>query len=191
VGVTTTHPPRQTFVRISPGKGAGLATRSGTKPGIARQPLASAAKGILLSLAVTGCVHSGPPRPVRHISYWEALSELHPAEAVSAARTPAEMEFAEALGNLMAGDIEKAEQRFAILRTTATDSTIRAGSRVVYTATLQYLEKWQELSALKNEPVQPFADVHDKASIELWADAFKNVPPKVFTFRAANGRLQM
>ena len=161
------------------------------KPEIARQMLAMAAEGMLMSLAVTACFHSGPPRPPRQISYWEALSELHPAEAVSAARTPAETEFAEALGNLMSGEIEKAEQRFAILRTTATDSTIRAGSRVVYTATLQYQEKWQELAALKNEPVQPFADLHDKASIELWADAFKNVPPKVFRFRSSTGRLQM
>jgi len=150
------------------------------------------AQVMLLPVLVAGCVH-GPSaaRPARHISYWEALAELHPADAVAAARTPSETEFAEALGSLMAGDIEKAEGRFGKLRISAADSVIRAGSRVVYTATLQYQEKWQTLAALKSEPVQPFADVHDLASIELWADAFKNVPAKVFTFRSSTGRLQM
>ena len=147
---------------------------------------------MLLPVLVAGCFHgSGTARPARHISYWEALAELHPADAVAAARTPSETEFAEALGNLMAGDIETAEVRFGKLRTSASDSVIRAGSRVVYTATLQYQEKWQTLAALKSEPLQPFADVHDLASIELWADAFKNVPAKVFTFRSSTGRLQM
>ena len=150
------------------------------------------AQVMLLPVLVAGCVH-GPSaaRPARHISYWEALAELHPADAVAAARTPSETEFAEALGSLMAGDIEKAEGRFGKLRISAADSVIRAGSRVVYTATLQYQEKWQTLAALKSEPVQPFADVHDLASIELWADAFKNMPAKVFTFRSSTGRLQM
>src|SRR6185436_1628011 len=101
--------------------------------------------------------------------------------------------FAEALANLMSGDIEKAEGRFAKLRSSAADSVIRAGSRVVYTATLQYQEKWSTLSALKQEPEQnqTLGEQHDRASIELWADAFKDVPPKVSTFRSSSGCLQM
>src|SRR2546423_656639 len=150
------------------------------------------AQVMLLPVLVAGCFHgSGAARPARHISYWEALAELHPADAVAAARTPSETEFAEALENLMAGDIEKAEVRFGKLRTSASDSVIRAGSRVVYTATLQYQEKWQTLAALKSEPEQLDLEQHDKASIELWADAFKDVPAKVSTFRSSSGRLQM
>lgn len=124
------------------------------------------------------------------MSYWEALAELHPADAVLAARTPSEKEFAEALGSLMSGDIENAEQRFSKLRQTATDSVIRAGSRVVYTATLQYQEKWQTLSALKNEQAQK-PEQHDRASIELWADAFSKIPAKKFSFRTAQSRVMM
>jgi len=147
---------------------------------------------MLLPVLVAGCFHgSSAPRPARHITYWEALAELHPADAVAAARTPSETQFAEALENLMSGDIEKAEEQFARLRTSASDSLIRAGSRVVYTATLQYQEKWQTLAALKGETAQPVADLHDLASIELWADAFKNVPAKVATFRSSTGRLNM
>jgi hypothetical protein len=141
---------------------------------------------------MAGCLHSSSSlRQERRVSYWEALADLTPADAITAARTPSEKEFAEALGNLMSGDLGKAEQRFGELRRTATDSIIRAGSRVIYTATLQYQEKWALLSALKNEPSEPRADRSDKASIELWADAFKNVPPKTFTFRSSVVRMPM
>jgi Aspartyl protease len=147
---------------------------------------------LLLAIGVAGCFHSSRAlRQERRISYWEALADLHPAEAVTSARTPSEKEFAEALGNLMSGDLEMAEQRFGKLRGTATDSIIRAGSRVIYTATLQYQEKWGPLAALKDEPSQPKADRADKASIELWAQAFRNIPPKTFTFRSASTRLSM
>ena len=91
----------------------------------------------------------------------------------------------------MDGDLEKAEQGFADLRTSATDSIIRAGSRVIYTATLQYQEKWEALAALKNEPSQPKADRTDKASIEWWAVAFKNVPPKTISFRTSSVMMPM
>ena len=146
---------------------------------------------IFLPIVIAGCFHNAPVRPPRQTSYWEALADLHPAEAVTAAHNPSETEFAEALGDLLSGEIEKAEERFSKLRTTSSDSIIRAGSRVVYTATLQYQEKWQALSELKKEVEQSDAEQHDKASIELWADAFKNLPPKISTFRSSSGRLQM
>ena len=147
---------------------------------------------MLLAISLAGCFHSSRAlRQERRVSYWEALAELHPEEAIASARTPSEKEFAEALGNLMSGDLETAEQRFGKLRGTATDSIIRAGSRVIYTATLQYQEKWGALAVLKDEPSQPKGDRADKASIELWAAAFKNVPPKTFTYRSVAARLAM
>jgi hypothetical protein len=142
---------------------------------------------LMMTVVIGACVHSpGVPRPARRISYWEALAELYPAEAVAAAHNDSEKRFAQALTSLMDGDLEKAEQGFAELRTTATDSIIRVGSRVIYTATLQYQEKWDALAALKNEPSLPKADRTDKASIEWWAVAFKNVPPKSITFRTSS-----
>jgi hypothetical protein len=148
---------------------------------------------MLLGIVLIGaCVHSpGVVRPTRRINYWEALAELYPMEAVGAAHTDSERRFAQALASLMDGDLEKAEQGFADLRTSATDSIIRAGSRVIYTATLQYQEKWEALAALKNEPSQPKADRTDKASIEWWAVAFKNVPPKTISFRTSSVMMPM
>lgn len=153
---------------------------------------AAPARALILAIVLVGCVHSSAAlRARRHITYWEALADLHPAEAIAAARTASEREFAEALQGLMDGDLEKAEREFGELRLSATDSVIRSGSRVVYTATLQYQEKWATLAALKNEPSQPKADRSDKASIELWAEAFKDLPAKTFTFRSSVARLGM
>lgn len=146
---------------------------------------------MMAAIVVAGCVHTPTVRPVRHVSYWEALAELHPVEAIAAARTESEKRFAEALVSLMAGDLEKAEQEFLQLRGSATDSVIRAGSRVIYTATLQYQENWPTLAALRNEPSQPKADRTDKASIERWAVAFEHVPPKTIAFRAQSVLLPM
>jgi hypothetical protein len=149
--------------------------------------------GVLMAAVFVGsCVHSpAVARPTRRISYWEALAELYPTEAVAAARTDSERKFAQALTSLMAGDLEKAEQGFGELRATATDSIIRTGSRVIYTATLQYQEKWEALAQLKNEPSQPKADRTDKASIEWWAVAFRNVPPKTISFRTSSVMMPM
>ena len=145
-----------------------------------------------VAIGVGACFHStAAPRPNRQVNYWEALSELHPAEAVEGARTASERDFANALQNLMDGDIDKAEAGFGKLRTSASDTIIRAGSRVIYTATLQYQEKWQELTMLRNEPGRAKSDQTDRASIELWANAFRDVPPKSLTFRSSFSLLPM
>jgi hypothetical protein len=145
-----------------------------------------------IAAVLSSCFHSPAVlRQARHLNYWEALAELRPDEAVESARTPAEKEFAESLKALMEGDIAKAENGFGDLRRTAKDSIIRSGSRVIYTATLQYQEKWPALAALKTDQGGSRADSTDKASIELWADAFRNVPPKSLTFESQSTRLDM
>ncbi|MEA2765867.1 MAG: hypothetical protein QOK07_2271 [Gemmatimonadaceae bacterium] len=147
---------------------------------------------LLAALTASACFQSpGALRPARHINYWEALADLHPDEAVTAAGTPSEKAFAESLRSLMDGDLDAAEKGFGELRRTARDSVIRTGSRVIYTATLQYQEKWGVLAALRNESSETKSDRSDRASIERWATAFKDVPPKSLTFRAQSTVLPM
>lgn len=147
---------------------------------------------VVLAITLSACFHStGTLRPPRHVNYWEALAELHPAAAVEVARTATEKQFAGSLRDLMEGDIDKAELGFGKLRRAADDSIIRTASRVIYTATLQYQEKWNVLAALRDERSQFKTDRSDRASIELWATAFKDVPPKTLTFRSQWARLPM
>ncbi|MFL5509709.1 MAG: hypothetical protein ACJ79J_08975, partial [Gemmatimonadaceae bacterium] len=77
-------------------------------PGL-RRSLSAAVLAWTLSITMAGCVHNAVVRPSRQAYYWEALAELHPVDAAAAAHTPSEAEFAQALGDLMSGDIEKAE----------------------------------------------------------------------------------
>jgi predicted aspartyl protease len=145
----------------------------------------------LAVITISACVHSPGALPPRHLNYWEALADLHPDEAIEAARTPSEKAFAQSLKSLMDGDIDTAEKGFGQLRRAATDSVIRAGSKVIYTATLQYQEKWAMLAALRNESSEAKSDRSDRASIERWATAFKNVPQKSLTFRSQSALLPM
>jgi predicted aspartyl protease len=147
---------------------------------------------LLAAVILSACFHApGGVRPSRHINYWEAIADLHPDEAVEAARTPSEKAFAQSLKSLMEGDLDSAEKGFGLLRRSATDSIIRTGSRVIYTATLQYQEKWGVLAALRSESTEPRADRTDRASIERWAAAFRNVPEKSLSFRAQSALLPM
>ena len=171
-------------------------TKTGPHTLLSRAPCPQAGSracgGVLAAIAISACFHSSAAlRPAHRINYWEAIAELNPDDAVEAARAPSEKAFAQSLRNLMEGDIDKAEQGFGQLRHTANDSIIRAGSRVIYTATLQYQEKWEVLAALRNEPSESKADRSDRASIELWASAFKNVPPKSLKFRSQSALLPM
>ncbi len=169
-----------------------LTRQAKSEPRILSSTVRLACGPALAAITLLACFRSSAAlRPPHRISYWEALAELHPKEAVEAARTESEKTFAESLQDLMEGNIDKAEQGFGQLRHTANDSILRVGSRVIYTATLQYQEKWETLAALRNEPSQPTADRTDSASIELWAAAFKNVPPKTLDFRSASMRLPM
>jgi predicted aspartyl protease len=157
-------------------------------PSLTRQ----AKSGLLAVVALSACFHSpGALRQSRQVNYWEAIADLHPDEAVEAARTPSEKAFAQSLRSLMAGDIDSAEKGFGQLRRTATDSIIRSGSRVIYTATLQYQEKWGLLATIRSESAEPKTDHTDRASIERWAAAFKNVPAKTLAFRAQSALLPM
>jgi predicted aspartyl protease len=146
----------------------------------------------MTTVVLAACVHTPVSvQAPRRVTYWEALAELRPTDALATARTGSEKQFAEGLRSLMAGDFENAELLFGQLHRTATDSIIRTGSRVIYTATLQYQEKWDALAALRNELSQPDADRIDKASIERWAVAFNNAPQKSITFRAQSSVVPM
>lgn len=116
------------------------------------------------------------PRP----DYWSALAELRPDAAAGVARTASQRLFAKSLGEMMNGDLEKAEAGFHSLQATADDSLLRAGARVAYSAVLQYEEKWKTLADVP--PVVVAGHYADRAEIQRWAAAFKNLPQKTIDF---------
>lgn len=115
-----------------------------------------------------------------HNDYWGALAELRPDAAAKYSRTFSQRLFAVSLGYMMKGEMEPAEAGFASLQATADDSVLRAGARVAYSAVLQYEEKWATLSKVLPF-VAPNRDA-DRAGVERWAAAFRNLPPKSIEF---------
>jgi clan AA aspartic protease (TIGR02281 family) len=65
------------------------------------------------------------------------------------------------------------------------------GARVMYIATLQYQEKWAQLAVMTHDTVRRSGERPDKASIEQWARAFSNIPPKRSEFRARSENVPM
>jgi hypothetical protein len=130
-------------------------------------------------------------RATAHINYWEALAALDSDAALISARTPAERAFAESLKSLMVGDMEKAENGFSLLRQLGSDSVMRSAARVMYVAALQYQEKWTALADAARDSSRAAPDKRDKASIEVWSLAFRNLPAMTSEFRARSEDVPM
>lgn len=143
------------------------------------------AKSLLVLLIAVACTSvTRSERRARDIDYWDSLAGLDADRAGRAARTPTERLFAQSLKSLMTGDMAEAELGFEAIRQLPSDSVIRSAARVMYIATLQYQEKWTELAVLAPDATRPNAETLDKATIELWARAFSQIPPKSHEFRA-------
>lgn len=146
---------------------------------------------VALLLLVSCAPATTARRPLPRFGFWDALAQLRVEEALAAAATEAEKEFGVALKSLLAGDVERAETTFDRLRLTAPDSLIRNGSRVLYTAALQYQEKWSRLAALRSSAPPVAGERGDRASVEAWASAFTTVPAKLVSFRGQSIEIPM
>ena len=150
------------------------------------------ARSLLALLTFVAC--TSVPRSERalaHSNYWDALAALDSDAALVSARTPAERAFAEALKSLMVGDMERAENGFSLLRQLGSDSVMRSAARVMYVAALQYQEKWSALAEAARDSSRIAPDRRDKASIEVWSLAFRNLPATTSEFRARSEDVPM
>jgi hypothetical protein len=153
-------------------------------------PLQQKGRAIVLrfvSILCVACVSGGVrSEPASRDDFWRALAELRPEDAKVTARSRSQREFAVGLGHLMAGRLQDAEASFASLRANADDSVLRIGARMVYSATLQYQEKWDTLAALASDGSAPrFGSQPDLAGVGPWAAAFRAVPAKSLEFQSS------
>jgi hypothetical protein len=121
------------------------------------------------------------PAPARN--FWAAVVNLDPDYPRAHQTSPDERGFAEALRMIMAGEADDAELRLDSLKRHTADPLIRSASRILLTAMLQYQDKWKELADLA--PVRPGeldSLERDRAGVELWAAAFKDVPDRRTVF---------
>ena len=94
--------------------------------------------------------------------------------------------FSRALGLVMTGQHDEAELALDSIGVSATDSLVRVTSRVLMTAMLQYQDKWKILAELTGGTKRDniYLDDVNKADVESWAAAFKNVKPREIVFSA-------
>jgi clan AA aspartic protease (TIGR02281 family) len=159
-------------------------------------------------VAVTSC---GPPKPVlfymppsvqidtsshsaRRVStitsgshsFWEAMSSLDTGYVYRHQVSDTQRDFAKALSLIMNGRHDDAALALDAIHAASTDSTIRVASRVLMTAMLQYQDNWKLLAELDSlARVNKKIDTADKAGVESWAIAFRQVPSRQIRFADA------
>jgi hypothetical protein len=141
----------------------------------------------IVTLDTTGRAAVRVRRPAPARNFWGAMANLNPDYPETHPVGADERQFATALRMIMNGEPDAAELLLDSLRRNGTDSIVRSASRILLTATLQYQDKWRDLADLA--PIRTIATDsldRDKASVELWAAAFKGVPIRRLTFPSAD-----
>jgi hypothetical protein len=119
-------------------------------------------------------------------TFWQAMSSLDTEFVAKHTVTSDERAFSHALGLVMIGQQDEAELALDSIGSTTKDTLIRATSRVLLTAMLQYQDKWKILSELTQDAKHDSssADEINKADVERWAAAFRNVGARSLSFPA-------
>ena len=117
-------------------------------------------------------------------NFWQAMALLDTGFAAKHTVTPDQLAFSHALGLVMSGQQDEAELVLDSIGAGTSDSLVRATSRVLLTAMLQYQDKWSILAELAAGSKRDSLDPEDvnKADVESWASAFKNVKTRSISF---------
>lgn len=163
---------------------------------------------VTASLAGAAACHLPPPKPVlvyvpasvivdpysssgggRKIvsgakTFWQAMSLLDTGYTSRHVSAPDQIAFSHALGLVMSGQQDEAELALDSIGSSTSDTLLRATSRVLLTAMLQYQDKWNILADLAGGSKRDSIELEDlnKADVESWASAFKHVKRRVVSF---------
>jgi predicted aspartyl protease len=117
--------------------------------------------------------------------FWEAVANLDLAATEHRELSADERGFVSALRLTLGGDTPGARGVLERLYRTAEDSLVRAASRVTLAGVLQYESDWATLAALPRDSLPDLGvSGADRAAVETWADAFRELPPEQYSFRA-------
>jgi predicted aspartyl protease len=163
---------------------------------------------IAASIAGAAACHLPPPKPVviyvpasvtidrdmpvfrstRTVSgaktFWQAMAALDTGFAAKHNVTSDQRAFSRALGLVMTGQQDEAELALDSIGSTATDTLVSSTSLVLLTAMLQYQDKWKILAELTRGAIRDSTSLDEvnKADVQSWAGAFKDVAPRLVSF---------
>lgn len=115
-------------------------------------------------------------------NFWQAMALLDTGFVARHNVTSDQRAFSHALGLVMTGQPDEAELALDSLGASTDDTLVRATSFVLLTAMLQYQDKWKLLSELTSEKHAVDTIDVNKADVESWASAFKNVKARKVSF---------
>jgi hypothetical protein len=117
-------------------------------------------------------------------TFWGAMTSLDPDYPINHPASTDEKHFANALRTMMSGDADEAELILDSLARHAGDSVVRSASHILLTAALQYQNKWRQLAEISVPRADTDTTEGDRAGVERWAAAFKNVGQREIDFPA-------
>lgn len=156
-------------------------------------------KPVLIYVPPSVTLDPGAPlrRPPTVVSsgrtFWDAMSSLDTLYVTRHQVMEQQAAFTRALGLIMTGRTSDAALALDSLRRTSGDSLVRAASRVLMTAMLQHHDNWKMLAELSAGAERDSADTGDrnKADVEAWATAFRNVPARQISFPASSVAVEL
>lgn len=149
-------------------------------------------KPVVIYVPASVTIDSASPhrRFVRMVSgaktFWQAMAALDTEFVARHAVTSDQRAFSHALSLVMVGQQDAAELALDSISSTTTDTLVSATSRVLLTAMLQYQDKWKILAELTGDTKRDGSSAVEinKADVERWASAFKNVGSRSLSFPA-------
>ncbi|HMI56277.1 MAG TPA: retropepsin-like aspartic protease, partial [Gemmatimonadaceae bacterium] len=115
-------------------------------------------------------------------TFWAALADLQLSALRDAARSTAEVGFAEGVAMLAAGDHQRAESTFVATTAQEVDLYVAVASHIMLATTLAYEHKWAALRDLSNNSRLAAVDRGSTAVLERWGRAFAGVDERITTF---------
>lgn len=163
-----------------------------------RRALALAASILALAAATPACVSSlrtglaggdGAPPAEREgsalLRYWRAVSHLELMRATRIAPEREHADFARGMRLVLDGRMDEAEARFAPLATEASDSLVRAASRVALSSVLGYAGDWEALHRLASSSTRHSGGASlGRAGIDSWSAALHTAPAAEYSVAA-------
>jgi hypothetical protein len=140
--------------------------------------------GAIVSIDTTGRAVAKARKSSQAKTFWGAMTSLDPDYSISHPASADETHFATALRTMMSGDADEAELILDSLARHAGDSIVRSASHILLTAALQYQNKWRELAEISASRADTDTTQADRAGVERWAGAFKNVARREINFPA-------
>jgi clan AA aspartic protease (TIGR02281 family) len=142
---------------------------------------AAANENLIAPIQSTGARDSTPASDQFNL-FWDAIADLDMARTKAAARTQSQMDLADGVAALAAGNDPVAEEVFQRLISDDTDPNVSSAARLLFAAILMYEHQWSALSSFAAATHLRSPTQSGTSGIQKWGDAFAGIDPQTIEF---------